>query len=165
MHPGGGHLVKNGQTEEWVPNKHRWAPPEGTLALGNDVLRKALTDCNSITEKQVFQVNVVNKIMLHTCSRYCLVRKSVSVNENNPHSDGRPPEKKKRVVKKCRMNFGQYNEEGRKSSGKEINPFDARITEGKYPRYEGRCDHPYLVQHCGVRPLSWLANCDTQPII
>ena len=62
------------------------------------------------------------------------------------------------------MNFGQYNE-GRKSSGKEINPFVARKTEGKHPRYEGRCDHPYLVQHCGVRPLSWLANYDTQPII
>ena len=63
------------------------------------------------------------------------------------------------------MNFGQYTEEGRKSSGKEINPFVARITQGKHPRYEGRCDHPCLVQHCGVRPLSWLANCDTQPII
>ena len=70
--------------------------------------------------------------MLHTCSRYCLVRKTVSVNENNPLSDGRPPEKKKKVVKKCRMNFGQYNEEGRKSSAKEINPVVARITEGKH---------------------------------
>ena len=87
-------LYPGGQTEEWVPNKHRWAPPEGTLALENDVLRKALTDCNNITEKQDFQVNVVNKIMLHTCSRYCLIRKTVSVNENNPHSDGRPPEEK-----------------------------------------------------------------------
>ena len=106
--------------------------------------------------------------MLHTCSRYCLVGKTVPANENNPPSDGRPPEKKRKVGKKCRMNFGQYNEEeegGGGSNGKEINPFFARITEDKHPRYEGRRDHPYLVQHCGVRPLSWLANCDTQHII
>ena len=45
MHPGGGRSVLNGQTEEWIHNKHMWAPPEGTLPLGNDVLRKA--DCNN----------------------------------------------------------------------------------------------------------------------
>ena len=112
MHPGGGRGVLNGQTEEWIPNKHMWAPLEATLPLENDVLRKAITDCKSITEKQDIQVDVVNKIMLHTCSRYCLVRKTVSTNENNPSSDGRLPKKKTKVVKKCRMNFGQYNEEG-----------------------------------------------------
>ena len=131
-----------------------WAPPEGTLPLENDVLRKAITDCNNITEKQHFPVVVVNKIMLHTCSTYCLVRKTVSANENNPSSDGRPPEKKKKVVKKCRMNFVQYNEEWGKRCGKD-----------KHPSYVGRRDHPYLIQHCGIRPLSWLVNGDTQPII
>ena len=53
--------------------------------------------------------------MLHNGSMYCLVRKTVSANENNPLSDGIPPEKKKKVVKKCRMNFGEYNEEGGKA--------------------------------------------------
>ena len=39
------------------------------------------------------------------------------------------------------------------------------ITTGAHPRYEGPRDHPRHIMHVKSKLTSWLANCDTQPII
>ena len=46
-----------------------------------------------------------------------------------------------------------------------MHEFKPIINEDDHPTYEGACDHPRLLQHCAIRPVSWQANCDTQPII
>ncbi|XP_066910881.1 uncharacterized protein [Clytia hemisphaerica] len=69
------------------------------------------------------------------------------------------------VIRYCRHHFGEYDEKSKRSTGKEINPFEPRITEGKISRFEGRNDHPRMVQHILLRPLTWLAQCDTQAIV
>ena len=50
-------------------------------------------------------------------------------------------------------------------SGKETHPYNALITDDTHPRYEGPRDHPRLIMHIKAKLLTWLANCDTQPII
>ena len=59
----------------------------------------------------------------------------------------------------------RLNPETKKTTGKEIHPFKAIVTEGEHPRYEGPRDRPRLVMHVRSRLLSWSANCDTQPIV
>ena len=96
--------------------------------------------------------------MIHSCSSYCLRRQSAKKGNDSEKVE-------ETVVRKCRMNFGIYDEKTKTSSGKPISPFLPNITDGAHPRYEGCRDHPHLVQHVAMRSLSWLANCDTQPII
>ena len=67
--------------------------------------------------------------------------------------------------KYCRFHFCNINPETKKTTGKEIHPFKAIVTEGKHSRYEGPRDHPRLIMHVKSRLFSWIANCDTQPIV
>ncbi|MEO0685343.1 MAG: hypothetical protein AAFY76_09940 [Cyanobacteria bacterium J06649_11] len=71
----------------------------------------------------------------------------------------------KNIVRYCRHHFGEYNETTKCSAGKETNPFKPRLIEGRVPRYEGKNDHPRMVQHVLLRPLSWMGQCDTQAIV
>ena len=96
--------------------------------------------------------------MIHSCSSYCLRRQSAKKG-NDSDKSVEPSKVEETVVRKCRMNFGIYGEKTKTSSGKPISPFLPNITDGAHPRYEGCRDHPHLVQHVAMRPLSWLANC------
>ena len=69
------------------------------------------------------------------------------------------------MVKYCRFKFGTYDSLKKVSEGKNVHPAEPCINNDMHPTYEGPCDHPRFLQHCAIRPLSWLANCDTQPII
>ena len=123
-------------------------------------MRKCILCQRNQNELKALHTDIVNKVMLHSCSSYCLRRKTVSTREKG--EDGQPI---KQVVRYCRFHFGQYDEEKKTSAGKESNPFVARLTEGQITRYEGKNDHPRMVQHILLRPLSWSAQCDTQPIV
>ena len=157
MHPGGG---KCNDKKKWIANKDMWLPPEGSFVVDNDVLSKSLHAYRSTEDIKNFQINVVNKVMLHNCNNYCLRRKRNTVDAKKS-GDG----VKQDLIRRCRFHFGEYNEKDKISSGKPISEFQAHITESAHPTYEGPRDHPRLVQHAAARPLSWLANCDTQPVI
>ncbi|XP_057294620.1 uncharacterized protein LOC130623148 [Hydractinia symbiolongicarpus] len=128
------------------------------LPVDGTILNKALADLNTTQELKDFHINLVNKILLHRCSLFCWRRKTITVNS----PDGT---KSKKVVKYCRFHFGEFNEETQTTSGKNIHPYQPVITDGAHPRYEGPTDHPRFIQQAKCRPMSWLANCDTQPII
>ncbi|XP_066920336.1 uncharacterized protein [Clytia hemisphaerica] len=162
LHPAGGEVQHNDdQTPQWVPNKQNWPLPEGSLTdVDANVLKKCVLCQGDDEELKAFHTDLVNKVMLHTCSSYCLRRKTVTTKEKD--QDGKPIE---RVIRYCRHHFGEYDEKSKRSTGKEINPFEPRITEGKISRFEGRNDHPRMVQHILLRPLTWLAQCDTQAIV
>ena len=99
--------------------------------------------------------------MLHQCSFYCLRRKTVKTAERDV-----PSEFKKKCVRFCRHHFGEFDDNKTKiSSGKEVDPFNARVVDGKIQRFDGKNDHPKIFQHIGIRLLSWLAQYDTQQII
>ena len=151
MHPARGMWDDTGR---WIPNKQKWCKPEGPCVVNPDSLKSSFNECSSDGEREQFQVDVVNKCMLHGCSGYCLrpVLKSKRGDSNEP-----PP-------LKCRFHFGYYDRNVKMSSGKDIN-MEPTITEGVNPRYEGPRDHPRMVQHVAVRPLSWLGNCDSSIII
>ena len=68
-------------------------------------------------------------------------------------------------MKRCRFHFGMQDPATKQMTGKEIHPFNAVITEGSHPIYEGPRDHPRHIMHIRARFISWLANCDSQPII
>ena len=157
LHPAGGQeVVDHTGSRTWLPNKDKWAAPEGTqpppdhnpLALD---LNEVVQSEGGIPEQHVY---LVNRLALHQCSSYCLRyrRKKPTENEDGPK-------------KYCRFHFGDLDPETKKSSGKEIHPFNAEITNGDHPRYEGPRDHPRHVQHVRLRILSWLANCDSQVLI
>ena len=154
MHPGGGQeSVTESGNREWVPNRDKWAAPEGT---------QPPPDCNPLA-KNLDQVtsqeggvselhtSLVNRVALHRCNGYCLRSKKKKDGQNQN--------------KYCRFHFGHLNPETKKTTGKEIHPFKAIVTEGEHPRYEGPRDHPRLIMHVKSRLLSWSANCDTQPIV
>ena len=155
MHPAGGAVEHHeDKPPEWIPNKHQWPLPEGTLPnVDANVLKKCLL-CQT-DENQVKQLHcdTVNKVMLHSCSSYCLRRKTVTTKEKDENG-----QRVKKTVRYCRHHFGEYDEESKRSSGKETNPFAPRLTEGQIQRYEGRNDHPRMVQHIPSRLLSWGAN-------
>ena len=131
---------------------------EGNLKeIDKDVLKGSLFTLDGLAD---FQKNIVNKIMLHQCSLYCLRRKTVKTAEKDDSG-----EFKKKIVRYCRHHFGEFDNKTKRTSGKEVDPFNARVVDGKIQRFEGKNDHPKMVQHIGIRPLSWLAQCDTQPII
>ena len=160
MHPAGGEFITNTATgsKDWVPNKTLWpSASKEAKQRENDVFKSSLA---TSSEPKQFQIDLINKIMIHNCSVYCLRRKTVSTQEKDEHGDV-----KKKVQRYCRHHFGDYNQEEKQSKGKETNPFFARIVEGKIERFEGKNDHPRMVQHMLLRPLTWLAQCDTQPII
>ena len=157
MHPGGG-KCDEGNANKWIPNKEKWVPPEGSLDVDNDVLSRSIDTYSTIKDVKNFQINAVNKVMLHSCSNYCLRRKCKKTDPKQSGNDSV-------IVKECRFDFGEYDENEKKSSGKPLHEFQPCISEGAHPKYEGPRDHPRLVQHSAIRPLSWLANCDTQAVI
>ena len=95
--------------------------------------------------------HLVNRVGLHKCNGYCLRSKS--------------DKKKSECVKYCRFHYGEQDKITKKTPGKEIHPFQPKITEGTHPRYEGPIDHPRMIMHIREQLLTWLANCDTQVII
>lgn len=159
LHPAGGiEETVNGE-KKWLPNKSLWAKPEGSaLPVDGTILHNTLADIDTTQGLKEFHINLVNKILLHRCSLFCWRRKTINI--INP--DGT---KSKKVVKYCRFNFGEFDDETHITSGKNIHPHNPVITGGAHQRYEGPSDHPRLIQHAKCRPMSWLANCDTQPII
>ena len=159
MHPAGGNTIidPSGQ-KQWVPNTDLWSSSDSDQKeRENNAFKTSLL---STTSPSQFQIDMVNKIMTHQCSLYCLRRKTIKTNEKDNHGNF-----KMKVLRYCRHHFGNYNEQTKTSEGKEINPFTPRIVKGKIERFEGRNDHPRMVQHMALRPLTWLAQCDTQPII
>ena len=165
MHPGGGKRDEVND-KNWICNKEKWAPPEGSFDVDNGVLLKSMDMCNTMRDVENFQLNVINKVMLHSCSSYCLRRdncKADSKGVGNINKHGNV--EKDGIIRHCRLQFGKYNEKEKTSDGKPLHEFQACITEGAHPIYEGPRDHPRLVQHAAIRPLSWLANCDTQAVI
>ena len=158
MHPAGGKCVtmsNSNDDDEWIPQKTKWAAPEGTAEAPSDNPLAKNIECvlglqNGITN---LHIDLCNKIGLHTCCKYCL---RWAKKRKDGKSDG---------IKECRFHFGRYNKETKTSSGKDIHPFSPMVTKGEHPRYEGRSDHPRFLQHVKARLLSWKANCDTQPII
>ena len=60
--------------------------------------------------------------------------------EKNKDKDAEPE-------KYCRFHFGDLDLTTKKTSGKPLHPFEALVTEGDHPRYEGPRDHPRLIQH------------------
>ena len=144
LHPAGGYFDEN---DKWIPDKHKWAKPEGLSDLNSDVLKKSLLEFDGHDQMKQFEIDVINKCMLHGCSAYCL-RPEKSQNSSDSNE---PP------TLKCRFHFGSFDRKEKVSSGKDIN-LNPTITDGVNPRYEGPRDHPRLVQHVAVRPVSWLAN-------
>ena len=153
MHPAGGQFDDN---DEWVPNKEKWVKHEGLLSSNSNVLKTSLSACDTDEKKHQFQIDVVNKCMLHGCSSYCL-KPDDQVKDKDKDKSNEPP------VLKCRFHYGIYDRKTKTSSGKDVS-LDAKITTGDNPRYEGPRDHPRL-QHVAARPLSWLANCDSSIIV
>ena len=151
MHPAGGEFD---DSERWIPNTQLWIKPEGTHYVNPDALKISFDQCHSDDHRKQFQIDVINKCMLHGCSGYCL-KPDKSI--HNVDSDEPPP-------LKCRFHYGYYDRNLKISSGMDIKlePF---ITEGANSRYEGPCNHPRMVQHIAVRPISWLGNCDSSIII
>ena len=91
--------------------------------------------------------------MLHKCNSYCLRKPPVKTKDGD------------KVEWVCRFGYGDFNNETKKSSGREIHPLHPRVTKGEHPRYEGRSDQPRFLQQIKARLLSWKGNCDTQVII
>ncbi|XP_057290792.1 uncharacterized protein LOC130613469 [Hydractinia symbiolongicarpus] len=157
LHPAGGNeIINTSGIRDWVPNKDQWARPEGTQAPpDHNPLAQELADVanheGGIGEQHTY---LVNRIGLHNCNSSCLRYRR----KNNKEKDTAPK-------KYCRFHFGDLDPQTKKTSGKVIHPFNAAITEGEHPRYEGPRDHPRLMMHVKTRLLSWLANCDSQPII
>ena len=54
-------------------------------------------------------------------------------------------------MKRCRFHFGIQDPATKQMTGKEIHPFNAVITEGSHPRYEGPRDHPRHIMHIRAR--------------
>ena len=131
-----------------------WIKPEGTHYVNPDALKISIDQCHSDDQRKQFQIDVINKCMLHGCSGYCL---KPDKNLHNVDSDESPP-------LKCRFHYGYYDRNLKISSGMDIK-FEPSITEGANPRYEGPRDHPRMVQHIAARPISWLGNCDSSIII
>ena len=160
MHPAGGEeTVSSDGIKEWIPDKSAWAKPEGTQEPPDvSPLTQSVTDVLSNGQSlEDHYVLLVNRVALHLCNRYCLrLRRRKKDADGNKINDGK---------KYCRFHFGDVDPVTKDTPGKECHPFEARIEEGTHPRYEGPRDHPRLVSHIKVKLLTWLANCDTQPLI
>ena len=148
MHPAGGEEeTDDAGNRLWVPNKSEWPKPDGSYEPPdyNPLSEKPSDHFDSISD---FHIALTNKIGLHKCNHSCLKFRKPGSNS-----------------KYCRFHFGKTDIETKKSEGKETHPFHSIITPGQHPRFEGNRDHPFLISHIKARLLSWLANCDTQPII
>ena len=150
MHPAGGTLVNDNSCNQWVPNKEQWAKSEGSqTAPAEDPLSQYVTEyCNTPQELHSFYIYLVNRVALHLCNGYCLRKKRIDSE-----------------TRYCRFHFGKEDPVTKKPNGKEIHPFDPMIEGKQHPRYEGPRDHPRMIMHVKAHILSWLANCDTQPLI
>ena len=155
MHPGGGFVNTELDEQSWTPNLDYWPKPEG-LAPQNAInpletdVSQVVNDANGVKK---LHIDMVNKVALHKCCSYCLKKKTVKV-------DGVDT-----VVKVCRFHFGEYDIEKKVSQGKVLHPFHPIILGNDHKRYEGKRDHPRLIQHSKPKLLAWKANIDTQPLI
>ncbi|XP_066920537.1 uncharacterized protein [Clytia hemisphaerica] len=151
LHPAGGSEVigENGE-REWIPNKEGWAPPEGTRnppeydPLGVPILQT----CNEENDLNELHTDITNMVALHSCNGYCLKKK-------NKDSERRY----------CRAHFGKEDPITKKTPGKELHPFEARIEGDGHPRYEGPRDHARMLNHIKTLLIAWQANCDCQALI
>ena len=80
LHPAGGEEEENefgGVT--WIPNKDRWAKPEGSQEPPSfDPLKeKVFRFCKNEEDVRAFQTFLTNWVALHRCSGYCLRKKKV----------------------------------------------------------------------------------------
>ena len=155
LHPAGGTTeinedMENEQEREWVPNKAGWAPPEGTKAAPNyDPLAISLVkECTEERHLNDLHVDMTNMVALHSCNGYCLRKKKIDSE-----------------TRYCRAHFGKEDPVTKKTPGKDLHPFEARITGGGHPRYEGPRDHPRMLNHIKTLLISWQANCDCQALI
>ena len=151
MHPGGGNeVITSSGNMDWIPNKSKWAPPEGTYTNNSNPLSISINDC--VHEEGAMMshlVDLVNRLSLHQCTTsYCLKTKS-----------------KNSEVKFCRFHFGEYDPVTKQCSGKDLHPFHPEITAGDHPRYDGNRDHPRMIQHVPAHLFAWKANCDIQPVV
>ncbi|XP_066914213.1 uncharacterized protein [Clytia hemisphaerica] len=151
MHPAGG-FQENGQdgSKVWIPNKEKWAKPEGTQEPPEiNPLNLIMTEyCTTPEKVKKLYLYLVNRVALHNCNDYCLKRKRVD-------SDTRY----------CRFHFGKEDPITKKTPGKELHPFAPILTGDKHPRYEGPRDHCRIIMNVKAHLLSWLANCDTRALV
>ena len=127
------------------PNKHLWAPPEGTAQAPPDDMNPLIKLLMDISENQQSLLDdyimLCNRINLHRCSDYCL--------------------RKKGNEKVCRMEFGSEN-----SPGKPLRSKDEIVRDkNKSLRLEMKRDHPVLVQHSRFHTQAWRANGDISLIL
>ena len=157
LHPAGGFTSETDGVCNWIPERTRWAPPEGT---GENPERNPLTeDLGDIMHVKDgvknLHIDLCNKVGLHKCSKsYCL--------KLQRKKKGKDQRNESRV---CRFHYGTYDETLKTSSGKDLHPFEPMITDGEHPKYEGKRDHPRFLQHTKATLLSWKANSDTQVIL
>jgi hypothetical protein len=122
------------------------------------VLTQSLNDIYNMGQfVEDHYVYLVNRVAIHLCNAYCLrLRRKKKDADGNKINDGK---------KYCRFHFGDVDLVTKKTQGKECHPFEARIEEGAHSRFDGPRDHPRLVSHIKIKLLTWLANCDTQPLV
>ena len=163
LHPAGGTIEQIDDVCEWVPDRAKWASPEGT---GEPPVRNPLAqDLESILHVKDgvknLHIDLCNKIGLHKCSKsYCLKLPKKKKADDDAETTDRSNE-----PRVCRFHYGTWDESTRSSSGKDVHPFEPLISEGEHPRFEGRRDHPRFLQHTKATLLSWKANSDTQAVL
>ena len=112
--------------------------------MSSGVLSASICDCQSTSHLKDFQINVVNKAMIHYCSSYCLRRQSAKKG-NDSDKSVEPFKVEETVVRKCRMNFGIYDEKTKTSSSKPIRTvliLDMRVVVTTHILFNMlQCDH------------------------
>ena len=86
MHPAGGHEVCNDHGDRtWIPDKTKWAAPEGTQPPPDiNPLAMSLSDiCDKGNEIAEMHTSLVNRVGLHKCNGYCLRKRKRSSAEGN----------------------------------------------------------------------------------
>ena len=151
MHPAGGHEVTDEYGDRiWIPDKTKWAKPDGTQDPPdyNPLKQKVTERCNTEQDLQDFHTVMCNRVSLHECCSYCLRRKS-----------------KESQTRYCKCHYGTEDPTTKKTPGKDLHPFEAKVVTSGHPRYEGPRDHPRHLLHTRTHLLTWLANCDTTPLV
>ena len=149
LHPAGGKLEQNDEKKTWIPNKEGWPLPEGTQKPPDfNPLQQKITQCKTQEEIDDLTTHIVNKVGIHQCNGYCLRKKKVDSK-----------------TRYCRSHFGKEDPITKKTTGKDLHPFDPWIVGTTHPRYEGARDHPRLIMFVKDHLSTWMANCDTQVLI
>lgn len=127
-----------------------WPPPEGHgCPPSTDHLKEYFVEQADLDQDYS---ELINAVLLHVCSSYCLRI------EKDKDKDGNP-------IKSCRMHCGIFDPETKKMTGHELFDVDTIVVEGRRTRLCLRREHPRLVQHIRGLLQGWRANFDSQLIV